>query len=115
MYKNITLALTCALGLAATTAMAEEHEILLVEGGFFPEITYLTAGDTVLFTNVTDGPENVVAADASWSTLEIPSNGSQTIAVTAAMTLGFVFDADSETPKTGTLSFDPAPLQAAMQ
>ncbi len=110
MHTRIFCLLTLAFGLRAPGIQAEQHEILLVEGGFFPEITYLSAGDTILFINMTDVAENVVATDASWSTTQISSEQTDSVVVTEDMVLTFEYDEGSDDPKTGSLSFDPAPL-----
>jgi len=111
MVKQITCALACALSFAAGTASAAEHQVFLVEGGFFPEVVFVQVGDTVVFTNTTNTSENVVAADASWATSEIPTEGAATVAITEDMVLAFAYDEGSEAPKLGNFSFDPAPLQ----
>jgi plastocyanin len=40
-------------------AYATEHEVTIVAGAFYPEITYVQPGDTVTFYNADDTPRRV--------------------------------------------------------
>lgn len=109
MFNRLKLASAFGLALIGAPAFAEVHEITLVEGGFFPEIVYLSAGDKVNFTNQTDATAEIEAIDESWNTGSINVNASYLLDVDATTTLAFTFADDVE--KAGSLTFAPAPLQ----
>ncbi|MEN8892576.1 cupredoxin domain-containing protein [Planktotalea arctica] len=108
MFKPVIFSLAAFAASLATSASAAEHEILFVEGGFFPAVTYLAAGDVVTFTNLTDSTVEAEAGDESWQTGQLNVNATYTLTVTAATGLAFAYATDPE--KSGALSFDPAPI-----
>ncbi|MEM9580264.1 MAG: hypothetical protein AAF891_06220 [Pseudomonadota bacterium] len=111
MDKRVFLPIACALALVGAPLSAAEHEVLMVEGGFFPDITYLNAGDSVKFTNLSGASESVSAGDASWTTAEILNGGSHSFVVTEDTFLQFVLDDEAEVAKTAMFSFAAAPTQ----
>lgn len=105
---------------AASLAHAAEHQIMLVEHGFFPEVSYVSVGDTVTFVNTTEIGENVLARDFSWSIPTIPSGGSYQMTIQENMVLNFVYDENYYDPnssftKHGRFSFDTAPLAMVIE
>ena len=54
-----TAAAALALGLISGSAYATEHEVAIVAGAFYPEITYVQPGDTVVIYNADDEPRKV--------------------------------------------------------
>lgn len=120
LRKTLSLAVTATL-VSASFATAEEHVILYLGDAFFPQITYVDAGDTLKFVNASSNTMNVVSSDSAWAIGPIAVDGSDTVDVTAGMALEFV-DADSigeddeddedETALvTGDISFDEPVLQ----
>lgn len=68
MFKPIFFSMT-ALSLSFTqVASANDYSILVEEGAFYPEITYLAPGDTVTFTNNNTYSIEVIASDETWTT-----------------------------------------------
>lgn len=59
-------ALACAV--AATPPAAEEHYVLMMKDGYFPEHLRPEIGDTIRFINVSDLPMSATATDDSWDT-----------------------------------------------
>jgi plastocyanin len=105
---------------AASLAHAAEHQIMLVEHGFFPEVSYVSIGDTVTFVNTTEVSENVLARDFSWEVPTMASGGSQQIIIQEDMLMNFIYDEDYNNPnssftKHGSFSFDTAPLTIASE
>ena len=48
-------------------ALAGNQTVVITEGGFFPEITYLKPGDAVEFVNRDEVSHTVSNADGDWS------------------------------------------------
>jgi len=116
LRKTSTLAIA-ALMTSASIAAAEEHVIFYLGDAFFPEVTYVDAGDTIRFLNSSTSEMTVVSLDEEWSVGPVGIDESQTLAVSGGMTLKFfdatAADADGESEAEaveGELSFEPAPL-----
>lgn len=108
MYKSLMFSIA-ALGLcAAQSASAEQFDIQIEEGAFYPEITYLIPGDEVKFVNNNGGTVKVISSDASWDSGEISEGQSYLLSFTPETKLNFALASDSEI--AGSLSFDLAPL-----
>lgn len=96
------------VGLQAGAALSAEYEIMALDGAFFPETTYLNAGDTVTILNVTETSMTISATDGSWTTGSMVSNASFAMQIDATTSLQF---GNSAIPDMlGAFSFDPAPL-----
>lgn len=97
--------LTC-LTFAGQFAAAEEHEVLILRYGFYPETVYVSPGDTIKFINESPNWASVQSNDADdnyanysgncdaqtfagssdgWMTGWIAVNGSTTITVSECM------------------------------
>lgn len=103
---------------AASLAHAAEHQIMLVEHGFFPEVSYVSVGDTVTFVNTTEIGENVLASDLSWEVPTIASGGSRQITIQENMVMSFIYDENFDDPnssftKHGSFDLGSAPLTIA--
>ena len=108
MFKPLLLSLS-VLGVSfASTASADDFVILMEEGAFFPEITYLIPGDTVTFINKNDGTIEAISADSSWKTGQLAFDESYVLTVASETVLGFSFATNPEI--MGSLSFELAPL-----
>lgn len=108
MFKQAFLALTVAASSLASTASADNFNILFVDGGFFPEITYLFPGDTVTFINEADETITAEAIDQTWSTGALGLDQTYVLPIVADITLAYTDVNDAA--KAGLLSFDLAPL-----
>lgn len=93
LRKTLSLAVAATV-VSASFATAEEHVILYLGDAFFPQVTYVDAGDELKFVNSSNEAMNVISADSAWSIGPIAVEGSETVNVTAAMALEFI-DADS--------------------
>ena len=81
LRKTTKLAMATAvasLGLIHT-AQAEEQMILVVGYGFFPEVTYISEGDTVRFKNTNEESMRIQAVDGSWLTDSIAPDAEVTM------------------------------------
>ncbi|MGB7317895.1 MAG: hypothetical protein WBC85_08015 [Planktotalea sp.] len=108
MFKPVLFSLAVAATSFASTASADNLNILFVDGGFFPEITYLQPGDTATFINETETSITAEASDQSWTTGLLAQNASYILSVTSTSVL--TFNVAGDPTKAGSLSFDLAPL-----
>lgn len=108
MFKPLMLSLTALTLSFAQSASAAEHTIVMEEGAFYPEITYLAPGDQVTFTNKNTDSVEAIAADGSWTTGQLSANASFVLDISTDTALAFAFASDAS--KAGSLSFDFAPL-----
>ena len=123
MRRNIGAATILAMTALATTAVAEEHEVVMLGAGFFPEIIHPVPGDTVVFTNAADLPMAATATDESWTTGLIAAGATYTLAITEGMTKSYddsvvaavLTDTTTSegTTAEGTTSEDPAHEETA--
>lgn len=103
MKRLCQAALVTCCTIAGLPVAAEEHEILILRYGYYPEVLYVSPGDTIKFIN--QGPNwariysnNPYGGDADdyfdcdpddgevgWYTGWIPKYGSATVTVSACM------------------------------
>ena len=111
--------LTCFAAVAglfiSTPLHADEHEILVLPIAYFPQTSYVQAGDTLLFSNNSEETITVTSADGEWTTGELGINQSATITVTAGMSKDFyhegAMDENGDPAVTGIIEFGSAPSQ----
>lgn len=102
-----------ALSLGPAKA-AEDHVILIMSDGYFPQTTYLSPGDTVEFVNASTTNQTIVAENNGWSLGPIAPNAAERMVIEEGVQMNF-FNADV-TDETGTftiegsVSFSSAPL-----
>lgn len=97
--------------LFASAAQAETHEILVMEIAYFPEITYVQQGDTIVFKNDSTVTHTVRSSDGSWVLASIPYAGEATIQVTNNMVTDFGGSAWNSRNIAGSISFSAPPLE----
>ncbi|WP_299281264.1 hypothetical protein [uncultured Tateyamaria sp.] len=68
MKRMITLVATVATLTTATTAVGEVHDVMILDGEFFPQVTYLNEGDSVRFENVSGITHTIGSAGDEWAT-----------------------------------------------
>lgn len=68
MFRKIGLTVALVLGVVATPLAAEEHYVLLMGTGYFPDYVYPEVGDTIKFVNASIYPMSATAVDLSWDT-----------------------------------------------
>lgn len=111
MFKPFLFSLTALSISFAQTATAEDYEIIIEEGAFYPGITYLVPGDSVTFVNNHDNAVEVKASDASWTTGQLSTNEEYALPIAEETKLTFALAADPEI--AGSFSFELAPLGSA--
>lgn len=132
MLKSFSKGL-CAAALAATftasAAHADNHTVLIMDGGFFPAVSYVKPGDNLIFTNNSAGALVLAGADSSWVSNSIGIDATYVLNVTGNTTMEFVaVDANAavagdegetdaeyisldDVIMEGALSFNEAPLE----
>lgn len=80
-----TAAAALALGLISGSAYATEHEVAIVAGAFYPEITYVQPGDTVVIYNADDEPRKVFGDAFHFVTPNLHTGEEYTLTVTEGM------------------------------
>jgi len=115
MKRATYILATVATMAAATTATAEQHEIIILQDAYFPQVTYLDSGDTVRFINLSGATHNIIAKNGSWEIGPIASEGEYVMTMTQGTQNTFYNkDATSEEDGSflieGRMSFSEAPL-----
>ena len=89
MLRKTTLMAGLATLFISTPVQADEHKITVLPDAYFPETTYVPAGDTIVFVNETDGVLTVTALDQTWETEEFGIDQTESLAITAEMAKSF--------------------------
>ena len=103
------LALAAAMGMMTGAAHAANHTVMIVDGGYFPELIYVTPGDNITFENWSEAEHTVSGPEGTWASDPIAVDGQ------------FMLQVDETTPLTyngldisgleisGAISFDAPP------
>ena len=114
MLRKATLMAGLATLFISTPVQALEHEILVLPDAYFPQTSYVTAGDTLAFFNEVGASITVTYIDEQWTTGPMGMDQSAIIGVSDGMTTDFYLEGsedESGVPAvTGIISFVVAPL-----
>jgi len=104
---------TAAFAVLATLAMAqplaaEEHYVLIMGEGFFPETSYVQDGDTIRFINSVEDVHSATARDGSWTSGDLASSGFFILDVAQGVKQSFTSSRDDT--MSGQFIFGEAPL-----
>ncbi len=89
MLRTLCLSSVLALAGLATAASAEEHYVLMMGEGYFPDVVHPALGDTIRFINISDVPMAATASDDSWSTGLLLPEAEYVLSVTDGMQQSF--------------------------
>ena len=106
MLKNIRttrLALASAAVIAGSGALAEVHDIQILNGAYFPPTTYAMPGDTIVFINSSFAEHKVVGDKKGWSSEKIPVNGTFSLVLDDATPSTFEGKAHDDTMMSGNI------------
>lgn len=103
-FRKGVFAFAAAAGMTATAAWAVDHQVLIVDGAYFPPLVYADPGDRLVFVNASSGVHIVQASDESWTSGPIPVDGSFTLLLDDETPL--VFNASADTEGNGGASGD---------
>ncbi|KIN70864.1 hypothetical protein Z945_3328 [Sulfitobacter noctilucae] len=98
------------LTFGAGAAHADNIEVLIVDGSYFPSVVFATAGDNIIFRNRSDGAHVVGGPDEAWSSDSIPVNGSYSLNLTPTTPSTFSSISGSAETATGEIVFSEAPV-----
>ncbi|MFT5867686.1 MAG: hypothetical protein ACI82I_003450 [Gammaproteobacteria bacterium] len=114
MLRKTTLMAGLATLFISTPVQALEHQILVLPDAYFPQTSYVTAGDTLAFFNEVGLSITVTSIDEQWTTGPMGMDQSSIIGVSDGMTTDFYLEGsedESGVPAvTGIISFVVAPL-----
>ncbi len=92
MLRNTVTFAALAAALSAGSAMAETHEVTIIDNDLMPPVVLAEPGDKVRFTNEDEGAHVVWSTDMSWSTGEIPAGVAVEFTVNSGMSLEYTLD-----------------------
>ena len=75
--------------MSVSSVQAEEHYVLLMGQGYFPDQVHVVAGDTIRFINMTTFPMSANAVDASWDTGVLQQNQEFVLPINEGMTQAY--------------------------
>ncbi|MEO0379191.1 MAG: hypothetical protein AAF252_02910 [Pseudomonadota bacterium] len=114
MKRAISLVATVATLSVASAAAAMEHTVMILPDAYFPQVTYLKAGDSVRFVNASGVQHSIVAAGSDWTLGPIPNEGEAVLEVSNVIEKTFfnqdAVDGDGNLIVQGEISFETAPL-----
>ena len=117
MLRKTTLLAGLATFLISTPAQAAEHQILVLPDAYFPQTSYVSAGDTLKFINESEEAITVTSIDAQWTTGSLVNLEESVITVVVGMTTDFIHegieDENGDPAVRGIISFIEAPLDKA--
>lgn len=114
MLRKSTLMASLAMLFISTPVSADEHQILVLPDAYFPQTSYVSASDTIVFINKSEATITVISADEEWSTGALAPNQSAAVMVVAGMTTDFFhegqLDENGDPAATGIISFSDVPI-----
>lgn len=114
MLRKTTLMAGLATLFLSTPVQAVEHQILVLPDAYFPQTSYVTAGDTLEFSNEVGASITVTSIDEQWSTGPMGMDQASIITVSEGMTTDFYLEGSEDEngvpAVTGIISFVVAPL-----
>lgn len=115
MLRKIACLAAVAGAFISTPTYAAEHNILVLPTAYFPQTSYVSAGDTLEFANSSLETITVTSVDGEWTTGPLGPDQSATIVVTAGMSRDFIHegvtDENGDPAVTGIIEFGSAPLK----
>ncbi len=103
---GVTVAAT-ALTFSAGASSAEQYRIMVMDQAFFPEVSYIAAGDVLIFVNMSGQTRDITASDESWVVPALADGLEASLIVTAGMADEFS-TGGAEGSVLGKLSFGSA-------
>jgi plastocyanin len=129
MFRR-TAAAALAFGMVTAGVQAAEHEVAIIDGAFYPEITYVQPGDTVLVYNADEVPRRVFGDEFTFISPKLMTEDAFTVTIVEDMPNEYYgktgsgdIDVDTDqsaasqaqtdeddNPMRGVFSFAPPPL-----
>ena len=96
-----------------------DHEVIIVDGAYFPPFIYANIGDRIIFRNASSGVHVVEGPDESWTSGQIAIDGFFRLSLTPETPLTFrasvetegigAEDGDVVLEQIGEITYDPPP------
>ncbi len=109
-FRKGACALAAAASLTAGAAHADNHVVLILEGGYFPSVTYAKPGDNVVFTNESGASHKIKGPEGTWESGSIGLNATFVLNLTANTPLSFSEAVSEGEGMAGEISFAEPPL-----
>jgi len=103
-------ALAVALTLTSTAAQAGWQSIDIDDGAYLPTITYLVAGDDIVFFNQTSNTHVLTGEGDAWTSGDIGPGDRFILRMNAEVPLNFTGVSSNGETMQGSFSYEPAPL-----
>lgn len=115
----------CLLGSASfaqdtSQATAMDHDVLIIDGAYFPDLIYAQLGDSLIFENASDGVHIIEGAAEAWTSGPIAVGGTFTLLLEDTTPLAFSASADTEgdsandgdvvIEQIGVITYEPSPI-----
>lgn len=88
-YRKGACALAAALSFAGGAAQADNIEVDIVDGTYFPSVIYASTGDNIIFYNESDATHTINGPEESWTSGPIPIDGTYRLNLTHNTPLTF--------------------------
>ncbi|MFC6639090.1 hypothetical protein GV827_08355 [Sulfitobacter sp. JBTF-M27] len=109
-YCKGACAITAALTLMAGVAQADNQLVMIVDGGYFPAVTYAQPGDNIVFENKSAGDHVMRGPNDSWVSDPIAVDGRYVLNLTHSTPLTFTGTGTDGIEVAGEISYDEPPL-----
>jgi plastocyanin len=103
-----------------TTAASTDHDVIIIDGAYFPALIYAQVGDRLIFENASNGVHIIEGPAESWTSGPIPIDGTFTLLLEETTPLVFSASADTEgdsvnegdvaIEQIGEIRYDAAPV-----
>ena len=114
MKRAISVVAAVATMSLGSAAAAEQHVILIMSDGYFPQTTYMSPGDTVEFINVSATNQTIISDNSTWTLGPIAPDGTETMIIDESVEKTFynadLTNEDGAFTVEGSMSFSLAPL-----
>jgi len=108
-FNKGVCALAVATAFMAAPAKADNHSVLIMDGGYFPSKIYVNRGDNIIFTNNSESEHVLSGPEDSWVSEPIPVNATYRLNINNQMALTFTgVDANGEVME-GEYTYDAPP------
>lgn len=109
-FRNGACALAAAMSFMGGAAHADNHVVLILEGGYFPAVTYARAGDNIVFRNESGATHKMQGPEGSWESGPIGLNAQYVLNLTVNTPLTFTEEVAEGEGMAGEVSYDEPPL-----
>ncbi|MGJ8544396.1 MAG: hypothetical protein ACSHWZ_03055 [Sulfitobacter sp.] len=103
--KGMLAIVAAASFIAAVPAKAETVDVLILETAYFPEVVFVSEGDTLVFTNQSGSEHTIMGQDDAWTTEAIAAGGSFSMPVSSELHQSFSGNDVDGVSMTATLDY----------